>query len=251
MGRSPLPYLYRLVIALRSIKVHSCSFLGEFSILLMMCPDIADLLPQAIPADDTAKNAIKISATEARVFLNGDAAALSLKELALLVALARLQRPYHRDALCADLWPDSPREAAMNSLRVCVARVRKRLGFYNVILTAQEGFQLSPHVEVDLWHYAELHEAVRESIPPREDLRSRVSEAFRSLTIERPSQLSYWAWFADTNHRLRAYAETFGAWLIREAQNRGDEMAASAYARDLQLGGITAMPRLEIAEALA
>ncbi|AKS36385.1 AfsR/SARP family transcriptional regulator [Mycolicibacterium goodii] len=68
-----------------------------------------------------------------------------------LIALAALKRrPLHRNWVCGTLWPDSPPNRAVASLRSALWRLRP-MGADALLTVRPQDISLAPHVWVD-WH---------------------------------------------------------------------------------------------------
>ena len=78
---------------------------------------------------------------------DGTAVVRARKELALLAYLAvESQQVHSRDTLLGMFWPESPEEAARNSLRVALANLRAALGeaVEPYLLTSRHSVQFNP-----------------------------------------------------------------------------------------------------------
>ncbi|MDQ6941869.1 MAG: bacterial transcriptional activator domain-containing protein [Candidatus Eremiobacteraeota bacterium] len=124
--------------------------------------------------------------------------ALSPSETAVLVILGLNGRRMHRDVLAAELYGDGDPRNATNSLKVAVHRVRRRVGRADVIRRDRGGYALADWVIIDV---PVLACTSGDCCSPPE---LRALELLRTrLRASRPGFMLEWAWFDETERRLR------------------------------------------------
>jgi hypothetical protein len=109
-----------------------------------------------------ARPMFHVSFFSAELRVDGTRAALTEKQLELLLTVALAQTGINDAALLDTLWPESEGDAARNSLRVCLHGLRKNAGDARIIARLGKGFQLHQWADVDLWRFQSLLSACRD-----------------------------------------------------------------------------------------
>lgn len=110
-------------------------------------------------AGERHRNTLFIDVTLARARRDGVEIHLGDREFELLMLLAAAGRAVPALELAEMLWPDSDDAAARNALKVCISRIRSRVGCKEAIVTSGGDVCLSPtHVQTDL---ARAHRLLR------------------------------------------------------------------------------------------
>ena len=124
----------------------------------------------------------------------GDVARVADRELQFLFALARRQAPVHRDALGDMPWPELDGAAARNALKVCVYRVRQRLGRENAVVTSDRGYRLGDgHSGRLVASRRDRFRAARADVAGRARLAHELADVGRTLAAGLPAFMSDWA----------------------------------------------------------
>lgn len=176
---------------------------------------------------------VRVDLLSGRVFAGGVPVALSRAELAVMLALSVNERGASREILVEDLYPGTARDAAANTLKVNVHRVRRRVGSPDVIRYVGGRYALGERVDVELPRLeAEVRRAQLEGslAPERADrferLRQRVLDG-------RPEFVLEWPWFDEIERRLRELGREITLLLAREALRRDSYERAIDLATEL------------------
>jgi len=169
-----------------------------------------------------------------RVFSNGTPVALARSELAVVFALAVHGRAgATREVLAEDMYPGSSLQSALSALKVTVHRVRRRIGFHDVIRYVDRRLVLGERVYVELHQIEkEAHAAlVTDMIDDAQ--RDRFARLRQRMLDGRPAFLLEWPWFDECEARVRELAEHIALVLARDALRREAYQDAVDYASDL------------------
>lgn len=191
--------------------------------------------------------AVRVDLLSGRVFARGIPVPLSPAELAVVIALALNERGVPREILAEDLYPATAGDAAGNSLKVNVHRVRRRIGFAQVIRYNAGRYMLGECVDVELPRLeAELRRLRLEELLTTEQ-RDHL-ECLRQRVLDgRPAFVLEWPWFDDVERRLRDLGNELTLTLARDA------LGHKRYERaiDLALELVREDPLDEVAAELA
>lgn len=133
---------------------------------------------------------------------NGETIRFAGREHELLMLLAAAGRPLQNFEIAEMLWPESDDDAARNSLKVCVSRIRARAGSKEVIVTAGGDLSISPeHVQTDLARAERLLRIAEEGSA----MAARGARAILERQRERTAASSTW------EQLLRARVDALGA----------------------------------------
>jgi DNA-binding SARP family transcriptional activator len=180
------------------------------------------------------EDVVSVDVLSGRVFAKGVPIVLARSELALMFALAvhgRAGAP--RELLAEDLYPDSPRESALGAMKVAVHRVRRRIGFHDVIRYVDRRLVLGERVDVELPRIEkEVHAAlVADTLEGSQ--RDRFARLRQRMLDGRPAFLLEWPWFDECEARVRDLAQQISLALARDALRREEYQLAIDYASDL------------------
>jgi DNA-binding SARP family transcriptional activator len=120
-------------------------------------------------------------------------------ELTLVAVLSSQNRSFRRDELIDTIWPTLDESDARNSLKVCIHRVRQKLG-ENSILLDEGMYRLTPSASVDL-RDIEVESRKSRLREIGETERENVRLALHSLTNLRPYPKAP-EWFAELERRV-------------------------------------------------
>lgn len=110
-----------------------------------------------------ARPMFQVSFFNGELCVSGTRAALSEKQLELLLTVALARTGINDADLLDTLWAESEGDAARNSLRVCLHGLRKNAGDARIITRVGKGFLLHQWADVDLWRFQSLLSACRDS----------------------------------------------------------------------------------------
>jgi DNA-binding SARP family transcriptional activator len=163
-----------------------------------------------------------------QVFSAGERLALSPSQIAVLVILGLKGGRLHRDELAEELYGEAEPRNAVNSLKVAVHRVRRRVGRPDVIRYREGRYEISDWVSVDV---PRLSSIPRETLSPAE---LQALEVLRArLRSGRPSFMLDWSWFDDTERLLRDVEHDITVTLAHHALRSRRHDAAIEFAEDL------------------
>lgn len=137
---------------------------------------------------------VEIDFFEGEVRVRGKRVDLPAKEMALLFTVAATG-PIAGEHLMDMLWPDADGDAAHNAFRVCLHRLRKRVGYGPIVRRAGKSYSLDPEIAVDLHR---LREAAQE---PAQDVTNFVSAIRRGHA----SRAALGEWFDPFERLLWGY----------------------------------------------
>jgi DNA-binding SARP family transcriptional activator len=180
------------------------------------------------------EDAVSIDVLAGRVLANGVPIALTRAELALVFALAVHGRAgASRDVLAEDLYPGSAPESALRAMKVTVHRVRRRVGFQDVIRYADHRLLLGDRVGVELPRIErDVHGAlVANALDGLQ--RDRFERLRQRMLDGRPAFLLEWPWFDECEARVRDLTQQISLVLARDALRREHYQHAVDYATDL------------------
>lgn len=173
-----------------------------------------------------------IEIATARLRCGMEIAALPEREIALLIALARSAGSHASATLIDVLWPGLDETSGTKALQTCVYRVRLRLGDARAIVSVAQGYQLGPHLVVDLWD-AERVLAQRELASDEPFSRLRLEATARHFGVQRPASSIGWEWYDPLERRVATVAREARRLLAEHHLKAGQHRTALAYARDM------------------
>jgi hypothetical protein len=138
----------------------------------------------------------------------------------LLLALALFPAQTTKEALAAAIWPALDREAALNTLKMCVSRTRAQVADREAIVNTKRGYALSERVVVDVHELEQLMRGIRGSHMLSESARRRIEDADRVLGTHSRQYAAGWPWFAAHAARLEALQQEIGLILAKAAFRR-------------------------------
>lgn len=176
---------------------------------------------------------ITVRFTGAAIEVDGRPAALSGRELELVLALGLRRDATPRSRLASMLWPDLDTPAALNALSVCLHRARGHLGRRDVIVKQEDGYALHPDASVDLWDIERIAGAVRTREILSDAQRDALRRIWNMLREARPAAAENWEWFEPVERRLRELRTELAHRLAHDALRRGQTEFALTVASDL------------------
>lgn len=158
--------------------------------------------------------------------------ALSDRELAVLMALARAPRVMSSAELTDAIWPDLDETQASKALQTAVYRLRLKLHEADVVANTAHGYRLRDGTYVDLGDFERAARAFADGTARTEVDRCVLLAAARRLALPRPEAMQLWEWFAPVDRRIRDLAQTIRCVLADEYLRLDEPPAALALARD-------------------
>lgn len=151
--------------------------------------------------------------------------------LAVLIVLATQPRGLSAEALCEQLYPNTPFDQAYSALKMSVYRTRQLVG-QDIIERTQRGYQLASDVIVDIRFLPQIVRAIRER-SVAEALEERLASIFEDLMEGRPAVFATWEWFASTERMLQGAAREIGLYIGERALRNEKALLALDVARRL------------------
>jgi DNA-binding SARP family transcriptional activator len=183
------------------------------------------------PKTSVSRQTVRLEVLCERLTVNGKTLRLTSREAAFLTLLTRRRTGATREEIQEALWPDLDETGARDSLYSLLHRLRKRTGAAQIVEGIGNGYRLGATVQVDLWDMEFIAQKVaREGSP---DLLSDADEFYNRARQRSYSHITQYEWFAPIEFTLQENARTLARFLVLEAQKRGDNGAALAYARGL------------------
>lgn len=145
---------------------------------------IAELAP---PSE--LQEPIRFSLLERTIATRGSRAVLSTREFQVLAAIALASRGITTDALADAIWPDMDGVHARLTLKVCVHRIRARIGRRDILVFAGGLWRTGPMVSTDLSEIVALTEGA-DGTRLTPVLRKRLIDVAVSLTCEVPNDVA-------------------------------------------------------------
>ena len=122
-----------------------------------------------------------------------------------------------REALADALYPQAEQDAAMNALKVNLHRVRRLIGFHNVITCDSGRYAIGWCVDVDLSHIEGAVRAARRNGVSSGETSRMLVQIHRRLAPGRPACASGWTWFEETERRINQLGYEVTLLLARHA----------------------------------
>jgi DNA-binding SARP family transcriptional activator len=161
------------------------------------------------------------------------ALALSERELALTLALARSPKSTSTVELVELIWPDLDESAGAHAVQTCVHRLRQRLGDAHAIQNTQHGYRLRDDILVDLAEIDGFIQGVKKDDELDELTALRLAAAGKYLDGTRPAFMASWEWFAPFERRIQEWSRMAKHRLAWDALGRGAYDRALAFAQEI------------------
>jgi DNA-binding SARP family transcriptional activator len=181
----------------------------------------------------TKHRSVEVRLLETKVLVDGVEIAVPRRELELLFALSTAGGSSEREKLAAQIWPEQTTDAARNSLKVYLARLRSRLGS-EAIVSARRSCALAPHVRIDLVETTLLVGKLRRTQAAISgDERRLLLAASRSDHESIEAHARDWEWFAPMVPQIESLIRDAAIALARDASARCQWSDALEHARHL------------------
>jgi hypothetical protein len=109
-----------------------------------------------------ARPMFEVSFFNAELYRNGALVPLTEKQLELLLTVASVQMGINDNEVVDALWPESDGDAARNSFRTCLRRLRESVSDARIVARVGKRYVLHPWADVDLWRFQSLISTYRE-----------------------------------------------------------------------------------------
>ncbi|MGA7355058.1 MAG: hypothetical protein WBW76_06455 [Candidatus Cybelea sp.] len=175
---------------------------------------------------DSLDPVLRLSFATNEAIVDGEAIALSRREMELALALALHDGPRDRQTLAAMMWPDAPEADGASAATVYIARLRRRLKNPELIESTRSGYRLKCRVDLDLDRLERIATSGDENPADAE-----VERVVRS----KHSRLAQWMllseWLAPYARRYATALEVVRRRRAEVAASAGDELSAALYRR--------------------
>jgi DNA-binding SARP family transcriptional activator len=171
--------------------------------------------------------ALTIEVASGSVRRAGFPLALSERELAVALALARSRKATSSSELAELIWPDLDETSGLHAVQTCVHRLRQRLGDARAVGNTPHGYRLRDDVLIDLLDIDGFMRDVKADDELSELTTLRLAAVAKHLDNTRPAFMTGWEWFAPIERRIEEWA--------RAAKYRlaGDALRSGTYDRAL------------------
>ncbi|HEY8297649.1 MAG TPA: BTAD domain-containing putative transcriptional regulator [Candidatus Baltobacteraceae bacterium] len=143
--------------------------------------------------------------------------ALSERELAIAVALARSEQPTPAAELAELIWPELDESAALRAVQTTVHRLRQRLQDSKAIRSTARGYSLRADVETDLGEIERFVRATRGDRPLDAFDALRLAAIAARLDASRPAFMANWEWFGPIERRIEEWSRAAKQRLAEDA----------------------------------
>jgi DNA-binding SARP family transcriptional activator len=164
---------------------------------------------------------VRVEVVTGRVFCRGLLTSLPPSELALMLALALAERAVHRDDLAETLYPALEPRRRVNSLKITIHRLRRRLALHGAVTYESGNYGLGDMVDVDLPRVEREMRRLELEDDLSSDQRTRLGVLRRRIQDGRPGIVLDWEWFESTERRLRDLGREISLVLGRDALRQG------------------------------
>ncbi len=176
---------------------------------------------------------LEVSFVNVTVRSYGKVVSLRESERALIFAIAHDPAPRSSEQLGDMLWPDLDGDAAANTFRVCLHRLRRSMGDPQNVVRLQRGYRLRPGSVVDLWSIGATLRELSTKANLTEPERARVAGIHAGLRGGRSVRAAQSEWFAPYHAELERLTRDAALTLARDAVQRGDRDEALRLARTM------------------
>lgn len=159
--------------------------------------------------------------------------ALSERELAVALALARTPKSTSSMELSELIWPDLDESAGAHAVQTCMHRLRQRLGDPRAIENTAQGYRLRDDIVVDLFEVETLVRGMRTDEELDELTALRLAAAAKHLDGKRPAFMTRWEWFAPIERRIEEWSRMAKYRLAEDALQRKSYDRAVQFAQQL------------------
>ena len=186
---------------------------------------------------DANEAALVVEVTAGRVRRGRLPIALSERELAVVVAIARSQNATPGVELADLIWPDSDESAGLHAVQTCMHRLRQRLGDAAAVEKTAHGYRLRDGILVDLAEIELFVRGVQADDTLDELTALRLAALAKQLNVSRPAFMAEWEWFSPIERRIEEWQRfaryrLAGDALARKDFDRAVELAQSIIVRD-------------------
>ncbi|HEY6486871.1 MAG TPA: BTAD domain-containing putative transcriptional regulator [Candidatus Cybelea sp.] len=182
---------------------------------------------------ETDEAALVVEAAAGRVRRGRLAIALSERELAVVLAIARSQNATPGAELADLIWPDLDEAAGSHAVQTCMHRLRQRLGDRGIIEKSAYGYRLRDGITVDLMEIEPFVRRLQGDEALDEFTTLRLAALARRLDISRPAFMAAWEWFRPIERRIEEWRRFARYRLGCDALARNDFDTAVTFAQSI------------------
>jgi DNA-binding SARP family transcriptional activator len=151
---------------------------------------------------DASQAALVVEVTAGRVRRGRLAVALSERELAVVLAIARSQNATPGAELADLIWPDLDDSAGSHAVQTCMHRLRQRLRDAGAVEKTAYGYRLRDGILVDLSEIEVFVRGLQGDDTLDEFTALRLAALAKQLDVSRPAFMAEWEWFSPIERRI-------------------------------------------------
>jgi DNA-binding SARP family transcriptional activator len=143
-----------------------------------------------------------------RVRRRNSRVALSERELALVLVLARSRAETSPAELCDLIWPDLDEEAGLHAVQTCIHRLRQRLRDPDAVQNTTHGYRLRADTVIDLFTIEQFIHRIHGNERLDQFTALRLNAVAKHLDSTRPAYINRWEWFVPIERRINELSRT-------------------------------------------
>lgn len=178
---------------------------------------------------DASEAPLVVEVSAGRVRRGRLAVALSERELAVVVALARSQNATPGAELADLIWPDLDESAGSHAVQTCMHRLRQRLRDTGAVEKTAYGYRLRDGVLVDLTEIEIFVRGLHGDNTLDDFTLLRLAALAKQLDVSRPAFMAGWEWFAPIERRIKEW------WRFAQYRLACDALARNEFDRAVNL----------------
>ncbi len=196
---------------------------------------------------DAGEAALVVEVAAGRVRRGRLVVALSERELAVVLAIARSQNATPAAELADLIWPDLDESAGSHAVQTCMHRLRQRLRDAGAVEKSAYGYRLREGILVDL---SEIEIFLRglQGIERLDEFTAlRLTALAKELDVSRPAFMAGWEWFSTIERRIEEWRRFARYRLACDALARNECDRAVSFAQAIILRDELDEPAWELA----
>jgi DNA-binding SARP family transcriptional activator len=147
--------------------------------------------------------------------------------------LALAGGPVNAGTLCEAMWPKSDPHAATSALRMSVHRLRKQLDDSQAVLSVPGGYELGPHLAVDLLEAESAFAAIRRLTTLEKADHTSLRALFDYIRSAAQTTNVNESWYEKIGYRVDELRHGTGLLLAREYLKRSEPLRALEIGEEL------------------
>jgi DNA-binding SARP family transcriptional activator len=178
---------------------------------------------------DASEAPLVVEVSAGRVRRGRLVVALSERELAVVVAIARSQNATPGAELADLIWPDLDESAGSHAVQTCMHRLRQRLRDSGAVEKTAYGYRLRDGILVDLTEIEIFLRGLQGDDTLDEFTLLRLTALAKQLGVSRPAFMAGWEWFSSIERRIEEW------WRFAQYRLACDALARNQFDRAVSL----------------